>query len=641
MPPRKPSGFAKASNFKGSAGRLISTLKEYRLKILIVSLVVLLSVASGIVTMLLLNTVLTTLMGDMTAIGTNAMSGQGYNFPLPSSSLDFVVAFDIASQTIYVNWYFFAIYFGSIMGCFILSAIASFTSDWLIVSISTTYGYKMREEIKAKLDRLPLTYFDQNLVGDILSRGTNDVNQVQRSLQTIINQTLSAVLQFLGVTGVMFFISWQLTLVAFAALPISLIGSLLIMKFSQKKFVAAKAGLGKLSGLAEETYSGYRVIKLFNMEERTEKDFDVINAPLAKDERMSQWLTGFIFPFMHFINNAGFVAICLVGGLLARDDPTKIASMVIFFALFNMFQQPVQQLGQISGEIQSTVASAERVFSLMDSEEEIADKSSDITDTDEVLGDYSFKDVAFSYEKDKELIRNLNLDVRRGDSIAIVGPTGAGKTTLVNLLMRFYEINSGSITLDNHDIRDYTRNALREPIGMVLQDTWLFAGSIRDNVKYGNANATEKEIRDACTAARAADFIKNLPDGLDFRLSEDGENVSQGQRQLITIARALVSKPRIIILDEATSSVDTRTEVAVQEAMNEMMVGKTSFIIAHRLSTIKNAKVILVMNKGNIVEKGNHQELLKANGFYAELYNAQFSGQNPLAPQDANEETHS
>ena len=640
MPPHKP-GYSKAQNFKGSAKRLIGILKPYRFRIIIVAIFVVISVACAIGTTLILNHVLQTLGSDLTNIMANLQSGAltNYNYPLGEGiNLDFFIAFNMANQHIYVNWPFFFIWFGMALVGFVLSAVATFVESWLIVKISTDLGYKLREEVKEKLDKLPLTYFDQNLVGDILSRGTNDVRQVQQSLQTIINQTLGAILQFVFITIIMFFISWQLTLVAFATLPLLLLASILIIKFSQKKFVQAKKGLGLLSGLAEETYSGYRVVKLFNMEKRVKNDFDKINLPLAKDERMSQWLTGFIFPSMHFISNLGFVGVCLVGGLISRDDPTNLASMAIFILLLNMFQQPFQQLGQISGEVQSTVASAERLFVLFDSTEEVADPINAIENTDNVAGDYVFKDVAFSYDKEKELIRNLNLSVKRGDSVAIVGPTGAGKTTLVNLLMRFYEIDEGSISLDGHDIRDYGRNALREPIGMVLQDTWLFAGSVRDNVKYGNQHATDEEIEKACVAARADHFIKTLPGGLDFKLSEDGSNISQGQRQLLTIARALVSNPRIIILDEATSSVDTRTEVAVQEAMNEMMKGKTSFIIAHRLSTIKNARVILVMNKGNIIEKGNHKELLAANGFYAELYNAQFSGQNPLAPLEVEAE---
>jgi len=628
-PGRGKQSDARAKNFKASGRKLIATFKPYLPQIIFVTFFVIISGLLSIAVPLILYRITALFTADMINIVSN--------LPTASGLFDHLINFDISTNIITVNWPSMALYFGGILGAYLLSAISMFICDWIIIKISTKYAYDVRNDIKDKLDRLPINFFDRNIVGDILSRGTNDVDQLQRSLQLIINQALNAVVVFLGSLIVMFVISWQLSLVALATLPLSLGGTLLIMFFSQKKFRQFRQRLGQITGIIEETYSGYRVVKLYNMERNIGERFELANEELASADRWSQWLSSFIFPTMRFISNLGFVGICFAGGYLAKNDPQMIASMVVFFLLLNIFQQPFQQLGQISNQIQATVASAERIFKLQSEIEETPDIEGAVDDIERIEGHYDIDHVKFSYTPEKELIRDLDLIVNTGDSIAIVGPTGAGKTTIVNLLMRFYEIDGGSIILDGRHINEYTRRALRDSVGMVLQETWLFAGKIRDNIKYGNSEATDEEIEAACVAARADFFIKTLPGGYDFILSEDGTNISQGQRQLLTIARALISKPKIIILDEATSSVDTRTEVAVQEAMNEMMKGKTSFVIAHRLSTIKNAKTILVMNKGNIVEKGNHKELLALKGFYADLYNAQFLGSNPLTLQDDSE----
>ncbi|MDY0345279.1 MAG: ABC transporter ATP-binding protein [Bacilli bacterium] len=506
------------------------------------------------------------------------------------------------------------------------SALLMWLADWIVVKISADYAYNIREKIKAKLDRLPLSYFDKNTYGEILSRGTNDVDNISRHMSSIINQTILGVSMFIGVVIAMFVTSWELALVAIAILPFTILFTVVIAVNAQKEFKKYRTHLGKLNSITEENYSGFKIVKLFNKEKDVAASFEQVNETMMKADWKSQWLSGFIFPTMRFIGNLGFIGVSVVGGIL--ENP---GNMVAFFLFLQMFQQPFQQIGQISSIIQSVLASGERIYDLLDEAEMELEPDDAISSEGSIKGEIVFDNVEFSYTVDKPLIRNFNLKVNTGDSIAIVGPTGAGKTTIVNLIMRFYEVNSGRILLDGIDIHNYRRGILRGAVGMVLQDTWLFSDTIRENIRYGRSDATDEEIEDAAKQAHADHFIKTLPSGYDFILNEDGTNISQGQRQLITIARAIVSKPKILILDEATSSVDTRTELAIQDAMNKMMIGKTSFIIAHRLSTIKNAKVIIVMQKGQIVEIGSHHELLANSGFYAELYNAQFSGRNPLA----------
>lgn len=520
-----------------------------------------------------------------------------------------------------LDWNFFWTNFCILSSLYLASAILMFSSEWISVKLGSKYAFDMREKIQAKINTLPLSYFDKVPYGETLSTGTNDVDNISRNLQNIIVQTTSGITLFLGTMLAMFFAEWKLAFVAIASLPFIIIIVFLITKFSQKQFIGYRKELGILNGKIEENYAGYKIIKLFNKEESTIEDFLTTNTKMARSDRLSQFFSGLIFPTTNFINNLAFVGVAVVGGLI-----NDVSSMIIFFIFLRLFTSPFQQIGQIMNIIQSVVASGERIYTLLDQEEETKDLENAIDNEDLIKGQYSFENVNFSYIKEKPLIQNLNLIVNVGESIAIVGPTGAGKTTLVNLLMRFYDIDSGVINLDNKNLNSYKRDTLRGTVGMVLQDTWLFKGTIRENVLYGAPESREEELIKACKEAHAYHFIKTLPGGFDFKLNEDGNNISQGQKQLLTIARAILSKPKIIILDEATSSVDTRTEKQIQDAMNRIMIGHTSFVIAHRLSTIKNAKLILVMKKGNIIESGTHQELIAKKGFYTELYNAQFLG---------------
>jgi ATP-binding cassette subfamily B protein len=515
--------------------------------------------------------------------------------------------------------------FGIIVGFYFFSHLFTWLSDFLLIPISNQYSFKIRQAFQAKMDRLPLAFFDRQTYGEILSKGTNDVDSVSRSLQGILGSVLSSLFLFIGTLVMMFITSWELTLVALAILPFSLFITIFIAKNSQKRFKSYYAKLGMLNGLIEENYSGYKIVKLFNKEEETVKTFKTMNENLAEVDRMSQFFSGIIFPAINFVNNLGFVGIAIVGGLL-----DNIGNMVAFFILVSLFQRPFQMLGQISNIIQSSIAAAERIYKIMDEPELPANQIDAIQDNKNIKGKIEFKNVSFAYKADQPLFTGLNLQVNQGDTIAIVGPTGAGKTTLVNLMMRFYEIQQGEILLDGRSLKDYSFAALRTSFGMVLQDTWLFKGTIKDNIRYGKIDATDEEVEAAAKAALAHFFISTLSGGYDFMLNEDGTNISQGQRQLLTIARAILIQPKMLILDEATSSVDTRTEASIQTAMTSLMKGRTSFVIAHRLSTIKSAKLILVMKNGAIVETGNHAALLKQKGFYAELYNAQFTGNNQL-----------
>ncbi len=514
--------------------------------------------------------------------------------------------------------------FGFILLLYLISALSTWLAEWIIIKISAIYSYETRNRLKVKLDKLPLSYFDDNSVGEILSRCTGDVDNISSNMSNIINQSINSICVFLGVVIAMFIVSWQLALVAIATLPINIIVVMIIGLRSQKQFNNYRKELGDISGLVEEVYGGLNVIKLFNREDYYEEQFTLINNKMAVANAKSEWISGFIFPTMRLISNIGFAAVCVVGGLLQN-----VGNIVAFILFLQLFQQPFQQIGQIIGLIQSTASGGKRIYELLSEKEEEKSPADAINSEDNIIGNISFKNVDFSYDKNKELIKDMNLEVKSGNTVAIVGPTGAGKTTIVNLIMRFYDIDNGEISLDGINIKDYNRETLRGSVGMVLQDTWLFSGSIKDNIRYGRIDATEEEIIDAARQAHAKHFIETLPGGFDFVLNEDGTNISQGQRQLITIARAIVSQPKILILDEATSSVDTRTELAIQDAMNKMMENKTSFVIAHRLSTIKSAKLILVMKKGSIVEMGTHKELLDKNGFYSDLYNAQFLGKNP------------
>jgi ATP-binding cassette subfamily B protein len=548
--------------------------------------------------------------------------------------------FMITSEMIIeVKWSTLLFDFGIILILYIVSALLSWITSWIIVRISADYTYYMRKLVKEKLDRLPLSYFDGRSVGDILSNGTNDVDTISRSLQDIVTQVVSGVSLLLASIAAMLIVSWQLTLVALCIIPISLALAGGIAVISQRQFIKYQNKLGVLEGKAEESFTGYTIVKLFNREKAVINDFEGVNREMQKTEYKAQFFSAVIHPLLRFVNNLGYVAVTVAGGLISA---VQIGDIIAFLMFLNIFGQPLQNLGSIVNIFQATIAAAERIFALLDAKEMEPDAVDAISDNSEVKGEVVFEHVSFSYSEDKPLIEDMNLHVLPGEAIAIVGPTGAGKTTIVNLIMRFYEINKGKITLDGVDIRNYSRGALRTSVGMVLQDTWLFAGSIKNNIRYGRGDASDEEVVAAAKAAHADHFIRTLPEGYDFVLNEDGTNISQGQRQLITIARAMLARPKILILDEATSSVDTRTEALVQSAMNRIMEGRTSFVIAHRLSTIKNAKTILVMKKGHIIESGSHNELLAAHGFYADLYNAQFLGTNPMEQEEgANEEVES
>lgn len=607
MPPRQMT-ITKPKNFSKTLKKM---LKDFKKEYVLLVIVIILSILSAVLSIL------------SPLVLQNLLNSASLSDGSSSSALFEVLVNQDGMQYVQINWPFFFSRFGLMLGLYVLSAFLTFLAEFITVSISTRFSYDMRERVKAKLDRLPLSYFDKVPYGDTLSIGTNDVDNISRNLQTIIVQTCNSITLFVGTFIAMLVTKWQLALVAIVSLPFTILIVILVSKFSQKQFRIYRKELGDLNGQVEEDYAGYLIIKLFNKQQDSINEFEVTNAKMSNSDKISQFLSGLIFPTTNFINNLAYVGIAVVGGLL--QDP---GAMITFFIFLNMFSRPFQQIGQIVNIIQSVVASGERIYELLEEKEFEPDPVNAIDTDENILGKFEFNNVYFSYVPEKPLIQNFNLKINAGDTVAIVGPTGAGKTTLVNLIMRFYEINEGTIKLDGVDTKDYKRNILRGSIGMVLQDTWLFRGTIRENLLYGDENATFEDIKAACKQAHIDHFIETLPGKYDFVLNEDGTNISQGQRQLLTIARAIISKPKIMILDEATSSVDTRTEQQIQDALDNIMQNKTSFIIAHRLSTIKNAKLIIVMKKGNIVETGNHKELLARNGFYAELYNSQFIGNN-------------
>ena len=470
---------------------------------------------------------------------------------------------------------------------------------------------------------MPLKYFDKTTHGEVLSRITNDVDTVNTTLNQSLSQIITSVTMLIGVIVMMLSISWEMTLGSVLILPIAMGLIMLVVKKSQKYFMDQQEYLGHVNGNVEETFSGHNIMKAFNREEETIKEFNKLNETLYKSAWKSQFLSGMMMPIMTFIGNLGYVLVTILGGWLAVVGKITVGDIVAFTQYIRTFMQPISQAGQIANILQSTAAAAERVFEFLDEEEEVDDVIEGI-DPKDVEGAVEFKDVHFGYNEDKIIINDFSAKIKPGQRVAIVGPTGAGKTTIVKLLMRFYELNGGSIEIDGHNIKDFTRDNLRELFGMVLQDTWLYNGSIKENIRYGRLDATDEEIIEAAKLAHVDHFVRALPHGYDMELNEEASNISQGQKQLLTIARAILADPKILILDEATSSVDTRTEVLIQKAMDNLMKGRTSFVIAHRLSTIRDADLILVMKDGDIIEQGNHEELLKANGFYADLYNSQF-----------------
>ncbi|AET67687.1 ABC-type multidrug transport system, ATPase and permease component [Desulfosporosinus orientis DSM 765] len=514
-----------------------------------------------------------------------------------------------------------------LLGMYFISAVFSLIMGLVMSGVSQRTVRDMRRQVDLKLSKLPLKYFDKHPHGDILSRVTNDIDTIATTLQQSLTQVITSIFTIIGYIIMMLTISPVLTLIVFVTLPLYIISTTAIAKKSQKYFAAQQKELGQLSGHVEEMYTGHKIVKVFGREKDSIETFERINERLNTAGWKAQFISGIMFPLMNFISNLGYVGISIVGGIWITRNLLGLGDILAFIQYSRSFTMPITQTANIANVIQSTVACAERVFEILDEEEEIPDKANAQV-MDMPKGRVSFEHVAFSYEKDEPLIEDMNLEVKPGHTVAIVGPTGAGKTTLVNLLMRFYEIDEGAIRIDGVDIRDIRRSELRQMFGMVLQDTWLFNGTIKDNIAYGKQGATMEDIVQAAEAAHADHFIRTLPDGYDTILNEEATNISQGQKQLLTIARAILADPTILILDEATSSVDTRTEVLIQKAMNNLMQDRTNFVIAHRLSTIRDSELILVMNQGKIVEMGNHQELLAKGGFYADLYYSQFSEQS-------------
>ena len=507
-------------------------------------------------------------------------------------------------------------------GLYVFSSLFNYIQQYIMSTVAQDTVYDLRQDVNKKLEKLPLNYFDSRPNGEILSRMTNDIDTIGSTLQQSLTQFITSVVTLVGIIIMMLTISPWLTLIAFVSLPLSLFVIQPILKRSQKQFANQQKSLGELNGHIEEMYTGHSVVKAFGHEKKAVEQFDEVNEELYEAGRKAQFISGIIQPLMTLIGNFSYVVISVVGGILVTQRAISIGDIQAFITYSKQFTQPIMQTANIANIIQSTVAAAERVFELLDEQEE--QKESTALHLERAKGEVVFENVDFGYGEEL-LIENMNIQVAPGQTVAIVGPTGAGKTTLINLLMRFYELNDGKIEIDGLDTRDMSRNELRQNFGMVLQDTWLFNGTIRDNIAYGKNGATEEEIVAAADAAHADHFIRTLPDGYDTVLNEEASNISQGQKQLLTIARAILADPPIMILDEATSSVDTRTEIFIQKAMNRLMEGRTSFVIAHRLSTIKDADLILVMDKGNVIEQGTHNELLEQAGFYADLYNSQFA----------------
>jgi ATP-binding cassette subfamily B protein len=590
----------KAKDFRGTVRRLLGYLQPFRLSLLVVLLMAILATVFSILGPKIMGNATTKLFEGLMA------KFQG----VPGAGIDF----GYIGQLLLI-----------LAGLYVISSVFNYITQYVMTGVAQKTVYNMRRDVEDKLARLPLKFYDSRTHGEILSRVTNDVDNISNTLQQSVTQIITSVVTIVGVVIMMLTISVWMTLIALVVLPVSLAVAALVGSRSQKFFIAQQRSLGQLNGHVEEMYAGHKIVKAFGRERDSVQKFDDINEQLYIAGWKAQFVSGLIMPLLMFISNIGYVAIAVLGGILATQRAIAIGDILAFIQYSQQFTMPITQTANIANILQLAVASAERVFELLDEPEEVPDK------TDAIVipmpkGDVRFDHVAFSYAPDVPLIEDMNIDVHQGQTIAIVGPTGAGKTTLVNLLMRFYDVNSGKITVDGVDIRDMKRGDLRSIFGMVLQDTWLFNGTIRDNIAYGRQGATEDEIVAAATAAHADHFIRTLPDGYDTILNEEASNISQGQKQLLSIARAVLADPAILILDEATSSVDTRTEVLIQKAMSALMAGRTSFVIAHRLSTIRDADLILVMNEGSVIEKGTHAELLAQGGFYADLYNSQFTG---------------
>ena len=586
----------KAKNFKGTVGQLIKYMGRYKIGVLVVLIFAVASTVFSIAGPKILGKATTELFNGLV----EKVSGSGsINFDKIGKILLFL------------------------LGVYLLSAACSFIQGWIMSGITQKVCFRFREDISKKINRMPMKYFESRTVGEVLSRITNDVDTLGQGLNQSVTQLITSVTTLIGILIMMLTISPLMTLIALVILPVSGILIGLVVKASQKYFVAQQKYLGKINGQVEEVYSGHNIVKAFNKEEDMQKEFDETNAVLFQSAWKSQFLSGMMMPIMTFVGNLGYVAVAVVGGMQVISGNIEVGDIQSFIQYVKSFTQPITQVAQVSNMLQSTAAAAERVFEFLGEEEEDLTVEHPVK-LEHVKGSVSFEHVKFGYDPEKIIVNDFNCEVNPGQMVAIVGPTGAGKTTMVKLLMRFYDVNSGSIKVDGHDLRDFNRADLRENFGMVLQDTWLFKGTIMENIRYGRLDATDEEVIAAAKAAHAHHFISTLPGGYQMELNEDASNVSQGQKQLLTIARAILADNPVLILDEATSSVDTRTEERIQKAMNNLMKGRTSFVIAHRLSTIKDADIILVMKDGDIIEQGNHEELLAKGGFYADLYNSQF-----------------
>ena len=588
----------KAKDFKGTMKTLWSYLSNYKFAIILVAVFAIGSTIFSIVGPKILGNATTELFNGLMD---KLQGGSGINFGKIGEILLFLI------------------------GLYVVSASFSFIQGFIMTNVSQKLTYRLRKNISEKIGRMPMRYFDGQTHGEVLSRITNDIDTLSQSLNQSITQLITSVTTMIGVLVMMLSISPRMTLIALLILPVSLALVLVVVKFSQKYFKAQQATLGVVNGQVEEIYAGHNVVKAFNREAVVLADFNAANDKLYESAWKSQFLSGLMMPIMNFVGNLGYVAVAIVGSIFAANGVITIGDIQAFIQYVKNFTQPIQQLSQVSNMLQSMAAAAERVFEFLNEPEEaqLADpaRRADPADID---GQVTFDHVRFGYTPDKTVIHDFSCTVQPGQKVAIVGPTGAGKTTMVKLLMRFYDVDAGSITLNGHNVRDFDRSALREGFGMVLQDTWLFKGTIMENIRYGRLDATDEEVIAAAKAANADHFIRTLPGGYQMELNEDASNVSQGQKQLLTIARTILADNRILILDEATSSVDTRTEQRIQTAMDRLMEGRTSFVIAHRLSTIRDADLILVMRDGDIVEQGTHDQLIEAGGFYADLYNSQF-----------------
>ncbi len=592
----------KAKNFKGTIAKLFKYLRPYYLSL---AVIILFSIGSTVFTIIaprILGQATTALAQGLIAKYTQA------------GGIDFALIRSILTK---------------LLALYVISGLFTYVQGWLMAGVTQNVTYRLRKEIAEKINRLPLKYFDKQTHGEVLSRVTNDVDTVSQSLNQSIQQVFTSAVTIIGILYMMLSISWQLTLMALIVVPLSGMAAAFVVSHSQRYFKAQQDTLGNVNGHIEEMYGGHIVMKAFNGEEKSVAEFNRLNEKLYDAAWKAQFMSGIMMPITSFIGNVGYVGCCVLGGYLAIHEGLLVGDIQAFITYVRNFNQPITQTAQIMNVLQSTAAAAERVFEFLEEEEEIPDAANPVSIRDEegnlrLKGNVTFEDVVFGYDPEKIIIHDFNAYIARGSQVAIVGPTGAGKTTIVKLLMRFYELNSGRIYIDGKDITTLTRHDLRDCFGMVLQDAWLSSGTIMENIRYGRMDATDEEVIQAADNAYVDHFIRTLEDGYQTVINEESTNISQGQKQLLTIARAFLSDPKILILDEATSSVDTRTEILIQKGMENLMKGRTSFVIAHRLSTIRNADMILVMDHGDIVEIGNHEELLAKNGFYAKLYNSQF-----------------